>query len=394
MKWFDFLLFLASRKRLIIINMAITIPVAFLIAFSMQKYYKSEMSFLPPEQNSGMGLAGLLSGGGLSMSGMDILSSYYNLNTTQIKMILESKTIRTRLINQFNLIQSYKLKKSKRPYEDALTKLSKRITISEVERSGLGFSEVIGFKISLSDTSAQRAYEMLKFYFADVQSTVNNISTEKAKKVKAFTEELLVKNRADLAKAEGDLLAFQLKNKVLDLPLQMRESVKAYSDLKASLLMKTMELNLQKNDYQANSRANLMLNNEIESMKKEIETLENKRNADYQVGLNIAPELYFQFIELTKAVETCQKLDILLLQTSEYAKIQEIKTVSTIQVVDAPIVAEYKYKPKRIIIIAFIIISEAFFVVALLFIKFFHQTHLVKNDDFARLCAALKATHK
>lgn len=384
MNRFDSLLYLISKRRLLIFNFIGVSIVSVVIALCMTKYYKCEMTFLPPESNHSFGLSSLL-GGGFDFPTSDILNSYYSLNTEHLLLILESRDIRMKIIDKFDLIASFHLKKSKRPYYAALNVLKKRIEIEKVEQSGLGFSDVIGYNVSFIDTSAKRSFEMMDYYFCEVQNVVNHISNDKAKKTRLFIEDQIRINHDALASAQKELLDFQMRNKVLDLPMQVKEAIKVYSDLKSSILLKSMELDLNKGDYVSNSRNAFMLENQIKAMKKRLGSLESNDNSDYLVGLNIAPELYRQFTELYKNVEMYEKIDLVLRQTNETAKIQEVKSLATLQIIDSPRLPEYKYKPKRSLVVIILVFTESIFLCLLLLMRQYYLNVLRHEDKYERI---------
>lgn len=355
----------------------------------MVKLYKSSMVFLPPETNSSLNISSLLTGE-INLPSSSILNNYYELNTEQLRLIIESGEIKKKLIDKYGLIQSYEVTKSKQPYAEAAKILKKRIKVEMVEHSGLGFSEIVGFEISFTDTSAVRAKEMLCFYFSEIQSVVNRISNEKARHIREFIEGRLEKNRVDLESAKQKLMAFQMQNKVLDLPIQVREAVRMYADLKSSIQLKSIELELSRGDFSRESRATSVLENQIAAMVKRLSALENKAGSDYMMGLENAPALSYAFLELSKDVEMYQSLDLVLQQTNEIAKIQEVKVINTLQIIDPAGIPEYKYKPKRSLVVLCMVAAEMLFVIFMLMAQYYYKTVLVESDEYQRILTAFK----
>lgn len=352
----------------------------------MQKEYKSSTLFLTPEGNSSANISNLL-GGIMTIPNTDITNSYYNLNTEQLNLVIQSKDIRRKLIDRFDLINSYKLKKSKQPYLDAIKVLDKKIVVAPLEKSGLGFSDIVAFEITITDTSANRAYQMINYFFENIQQTVNKISNEKALRTRSFLEKQLEKNTIELDTAKKKLFEFQKKYKVLDMPLQIKEAISAYASLKTTALMKSLELDFANDEYTGVSQNITSIKQQLEHYNNKIDSLENKKTPDYLVGFSSAPELFSTVVELTKNVEVLERIDVSLKQTLEVAKIQEIKNMATLQVIEKPIIAEYKYKPKRLIVILEIMIIENILLFGLAFILWYWRTIFRNTLEYKRIYA-------
>lgn len=382
------LAFIISKKKILFLNIIFVTLIAIVLAFSLQKYYKSDITFLPPEDQGGLSVSALLNGEALA-TGDNLLGNYYKINADHIRMIMESKDLRIKLINKFDLISSYKLEKSKKKYLDALAVLDKRIVIKEVEHSGLGFVNVIGYNVSITDTSANRSYEMVSFFFGELQKFVMQISNNKASTAREFIENLSIANRNKVDETERRLLEFQKEHKVLDLPLQTEEAIKVYSDLQSAIFMKNMQLEIGREDYSNDARNITMLKNEIATMNRKIKELENKPSSDYMISLGMAPELALDYLRLRKDVEIYRKLDLLLCQQLEYAKIQEAKSISCLQIIDSPHIPEYKYKPKRILLIFLIVTVETICLISILVSYFYYKTVLQKDVTFVQFTNTL-----
>lgn len=85
----------------------------------------------------------------------------------------------------------------------------------------------------------------------------------------------------------------------------------------------------------------------------------------------------------------------LLIQQYELAKIEEAKTIPTVQVLDRAIPAERKTKPKRSLIVIFAALSTTF--VMILFLLLIERIRLLQAEDpdrhakLARVLPGLKA---
>ena len=106
--------------------------------------------------------------------------------------------------------------------------------------------------------------------------------------------------------------------------------------------------------------------------------MENINKDDVFLGLAQTISLSSKYIDLATEVETYTQLRVLLKQQFEQAKIKQSKNFSPLYVIDSARPAEYKFKPKRaVVILAIVFVYMSLFITSLLLWN--HYNTLRKN---------------
>ena len=194
-----------------------------LIALLIPSRYQSVARLMPPDNQSGSGLAmaaAALAGGGAGLGGM--ASELLGLKSTSDLLVgvLSSRTVEDKLIQKFDLRKVY----GARRMEDARKDLAARTDIS-VDRK----SQII--TITVTDKSPQRAAAMAQAYVEELNRTVAEVSTSSARRERIFLEGRLQAVNQDLEAAEKEFSQFASKNTAIDI----KEQGKAMVDAAATL---------------------------------------------------------------------------------------------------------------------------------------------------------------
>ncbi len=157
-----------------------------LVAFLISSRYESTARLMPPDNQSGSGLAMVASmmssAGGAAGSSSGLAGMAGDLlglkSTSEVFVgILGSRTVQDKLIEQFDLRKLY----GDARMEDARLSLANHTTIS-VDRK----SQIISIKVT--DKSPQRAAAMAQAYVEELNRLVAELSTSSARRERIFLE--------------------------------------------------------------------------------------------------------------------------------------------------------------------------------------------------------------
>ena len=162
----------------------------------------------------------------------------------------------------------------------------------------------------------------------------------------------MAQNQIDLAAAEEDFKAFQMKNKTISLDEQVKALIGTLAELKSQLVLAEIELGVLKRSFLPTHTEVKQQEAKIEEIQKQIKILEQgnpgvAQDNPLSIPFAEAPDLGLQLARLTRRLKIQETLYELLTQQYEQAKIQEKRDTPTIQVLDPPQVPERKSKPKR-----------------------------------------------
>ena len=140
-----------------------------------------------------------------------------------------------------------------------------------------------------------------------------------------------------------------------------------------------------------------VINQKISSLNAKIAEMENNERGDIFPGLVQSVDLADEYIDMLKDVETYVQLRFLLVQQLEQARLRRAKDYSGIYVVDRARPPQYKFKPKRAIVVIVIVgLYMSALILLLLFKEHFaylraHQpAKLEKYDALIRNLTSLK----
>ncbi len=215
-----------------------------LIAFVIPKRYISTTRLMPPDQQSGSGMAMMAaflsklggsgsssSGGGAGLGGM--VGDALGLKTSADLFVgvLESRTIQDGVITKFDLRKVYGTKN----WEDARKVLANNTEISNDRKSGI-------IKIEVTDRSPQRAAGIAAEYVNELNWVMTQLNTSSAHRERVFLENRLQQVQQDLENAEKAFSAFASKNTTIDISAQGKAMVEADANLQGEYIAAQTEL--------------------------------------------------------------------------------------------------------------------------------------------------------
>ncbi len=324
-----------------------------LIAFLIPKRYESTTRLMPPDNQSASGMAMLAAlssrvGGNLGMLAGDALG--LKSSGALFVGILGSRTVQDDLINKFDLRKVYSIGL----WKDARKKLASNTNISEDRKSGI-------IAITVTDRSPQRAAAMAQEYAAELNLVVNQLSTSSAHRERVFLEERLNQVKQDLVSAEKEFSQFASKNTAIDIKEQGKAMVEAAATLQGQLIAAESELEGLKQIYTDNNVRVRSLRARVAELRRQLEKLGGKEEAGAGATATSSDSLYpsirklpllgVTYADLYRRTKVQEAVFETLTQEYELAKVQEVKEIPSVKVLDSPNVPEKKSFPPRLVII-------------------------------------------
>lgn len=355
----DRLRLLLDQRLFLFRVVAYALVASTLLAFLIPVRYEARTQLMPPDNDSGTGLASLLAmtgragGGNLGMLAGDLLG--LKTSGSLFIGILRSQTVEDRIINQFDLRSIYGVKRM----QDARRKLEENTQMSEDRKSGI-------ITIAVTDHSPQRATEIAKAYIAELDRLVVELNTSAAHRERVFLEERLKSVKQDLDSSAKEFSEFASKNSAIDIKEQGRAMVEAAAVLQGNLIAAQSEFEGLRQIY---SDTNVR----VRAVRARIDELQKKLNemgggdlaspapsgtsapsvsAPLYPSIRKLPLLGVTYADLYRKNKIQETLFELLTQQCELAKVQEAKETPSVKVLDAPTLPEKKSFPPRLLIMA------------------------------------------
>lgn len=305
-------------KRFIGLVVGVTAVVAVIASFFLPKWYAARSTLIPPQQSElGGSLLSLVQGINLpGIGGITPASGESQL----FLAILDSRTLREKLIRDFDLLTVYKVK----TMDDALRAHSRL--------AGAGLTDQGVVEVTVEDRDPERAAAMANAWVAALDDFNKTARMTAGRKSRLFVETRLGETRTALTAAEERLSAYQQANKSLPMAAELSSAVEAGASLLARRLALQVSLNMLGDLYREGTP-------QLEQTRAELAAL------DRQIGE--LPPLAMEFARLLREVKVQEQVHALLTAQFEEARIRENRDTPTLEILDPAVPPERRVRPIR-----------------------------------------------
>jgi uncharacterized protein involved in exopolysaccharide biosynthesis len=323
--------------------------IGLVLGFVIPPVYESSAAVMPSEvpnvggsamlQNSLVGMAAMASGAADGLG----------LHTPGAKfiVILHSKTLADRLIDRFNLMQVYGV----RVRSLARDTLAMNTIILEDRRTGL-------ITITVRDRDKQRARELAQAYTEELNRLNAEINAGAAHQQRVFLEQRLEEVKTQLDKTANELANFSSRSAVFA-PDQLKAQAESAAVLEGKLMgLQTTLSGLLERYTEKNLRVQ-EVKAQIASVQDQLRRLRGNQlpgsgNGSEPLFPNLSSLSHLQptYMSLLRDSKGLTALYEILEQQLELAKIEEVKELPTLRVLDPPELADFRVSPHRKAILA------------------------------------------
>jgi uncharacterized protein involved in exopolysaccharide biosynthesis len=317
-------------------------------AWSIPSRYDATAQLMPPEGQSGAGLAALsaLAGhaGGLGGFAGDLLG--VRNSGALFVGILASRTVEDRLIEQFALRRLYHAARM----EDARGALAAHSRIVEDHKSGI-------ISITVMGQDPQLAAAMAQAYVNELDRLVEQVSTSAARRERIFLEERLRAVKQDLDSAAQKFSEFASKNTAIDIPAQSKALLEAAATLEGQRIAAEAELHGLEQMYTEQNVRVRALRARVAELRTQLDKMGGAsgasevpspdKDASLYPAIRQLPILGVTYADLYRQTKIQETVYELLTQQYELAKVEEAKEVPSVKVLDAAAVPTKKSFPPR-----------------------------------------------
>ena len=316
------------------------------LAFLTPPVYESSAAVMPSEaptvggaamaQNSLAGMAAIASGAvdlGLHTPGAKFI------------VILHSKTLADRLIDRFNLMQVYRARLRSLARET----LANNTIILEDRRTGL-------ITITVRDHDKQRARDLAQAYTEELNKLNAEMNAGAAHQLRVFLEQRLEEVKTQLDKTANELANFSSRSAVFA-PDQLKAQAESAAKLEGTLMGLQTTLSGLLERYTENNLRVQEVKAQIASVQEQLRKLRGNQfsnssgNEPLFPNLSSLSHLQPAYTGLLRDSKGLTALYEILEQQLELAKIEEVKELPTIRVLDTPELADFRVSPHRRVIL-------------------------------------------
>jgi len=349
---------------------------ALAVAFLIPAEFESTTRLMPPDSQSSASMAMLASmsakaGTGLGGIAGDVLG--LKSSGDLFVGVLQSRTVQDRLIERFDLRSVY----HERLWQDARKELTSRTGISNDRKSGI-------ITITVTDRNPRRAAAMGEAYVTELNRLVAELSTSGAHRERIFLEERLKSVQEDLEAAEKDFSQFASKNMAIDIKEQGKAMVEAAATLQGQLIAAESEVEGLRQIYTDNHVRVRSAQARISELRQQLDRVGGKGESTYGDSASSKDSLYpsikklpllgVTYADMYRRTKVQEAVFEVLTQQYELAKVQEVREMPSVKVLDPANIPEKKSSPPRTrILVLSTLFSFAFGVICILGSAHWHQ---------------------
>ena len=263
---------------------------------------------------------------------------------------MKSRGFSEDVIRKFNLINYFKITKpdSLARMDKALEKLHlKMVTIDFDQESGL-------LKLRVESKSKKLSREIADYYLTKLEHYNKVQKLTKGKMNREFLEGRVNSTRAQIDSLILAVRDFQTANKAIDLEAQTTALIESYSTLVAEKMKLDVEYELARKNYSEDSPIIADIQTKRGELQKQIRSVENNSGGGikptYMMNISSLPNLGSQFAQLKMNLEIQTKVFEFLYPQYEAARLEELRDMPTLDILDRPREAGLRVRPRRAII--------------------------------------------
>lgn len=319
---------------------------ATIIAFVIPKRFESTTRLMPPDSQSGSGMAMIAALAGKGSLGLGSLASdLLGMKSSGALFIdiLRSRTVEDRLIDRFDLRKVYR----DAYRQDARRDLAKYTDISEDHKSGV-------ITITVTDRDPGRAAQLAEAYVEELDRLVAEVSTSSARRERIFIEQRLQAVKQDLDNASRQFSQYSSQNTTIDITAQAKATVEAAARLEGELIAAQSELEGLEQIYSRNHVRVRSLQARVDELRSQLHKMGGdtsdpaSESGQEFPSIRQLPLLGVKWAELYRATKIQETVYELLTQQYELAKIEEAREIPVVKMLDHANVPEKKSFPHRL----------------------------------------------
>lgn len=348
----DILLILAKHKKFIIITVLIVSIAAVIYSFLATEYWVSTATILPyQEKNSNISLASSFVGG----LGASLLSDG-RTESIELIIIMHSRHFSEDIIKKFNLFEYFEIDDT-----DSLIIWDKAINSLNESMIRINLNDEIGaINISVKSQNKYLSAEIANYYSEKIDVYNRETRMTKGKQNRLFIEKRIKEVKTYLDSLTNELNIFQKENNTIQLEEQMKSLIKIYSELISEKIKVEIELDYSQKNFDDNSHIIKNLINKKAIFEDKIKSFEESSlnlNPRYILSLDLISDLGLKLAQMNLNIDIQRKVFEFLYPQYESAKIEEMRDLPTIEIIDYAYPAGLRVSPKRarICVVAFII---------------------------------------
>jgi tyrosine-protein kinase Etk/Wzc len=349
---------LGEEKKLVFGLPFVVGVAAIVVSLFLTPIFTAKTTLLPPQNSGGGGAAAALASLG-GLAGLAGISTGGTTADTVIAM-LQSRSAKDQIIDQFNLIEYYEAELR----EDVYRTLDNVVRVSSDKKSNL-------ITVEVDDKDPELAAKMANAYYEVLKSLMTRVAVTEAQQRRQFFEDQFAKAKEELSNAEVKLKETQERTGLVELKSQAEVTIEAVARLRAEIAQREVQLSAMRTFATPENSDYRRVVAELNGLRAELKKLD-KGGTGGELGLVSAgnlPEQGLEYVRALREVKYQEAVFEIMAKQFELAKVDEAKDGGNVQQLDVATVPERKSKPKRALIVVLSVLAAGFLAVLLAFVR-------------------------
>lgn len=341
--FFELLRLIVKNRTFIIIFVAVVSAAAVVYSLLTPQIWESSASFyVVGDQLSSLpidieGIGGLTA----ELLGQDNAQNAINAVTA-----MRSRRFSEDVIRRFDLIDYYKIteKDSLKSMDFALKNLRKKtVKVDYSADTGL-------VSVSAETKIKKLSRDIVDFYLQHIEVYNRDLKLTKGKMNREFLESRVRETENVIDSLLYAVKDFQTRHNAIDIEIQTESLINSYADVIASKMQADIELELARKTYAPDSPLISEFKHRSDALAKQISELESGSGPlkpRYLIDIASLPDLGNQFAQLKMNLEIQTKVFEYLYPQYEAARLEELRDMPTLDILDTPREAGMRARPKR-----------------------------------------------
>jgi capsule polysaccharide export protein KpsE/RkpR len=343
---FELVRILLKNRGFILVFVGIVALAAVIYSLVTPQIWSSQASFYAVGESSSSlpinipGLSGLTSSFFGGTGGVD---------SQNFLTVMNSRTFGEDVIRKFDLIKYFKLTQP-----DSLARMDKALEKLRENMVSLGLDDNTGLiRVSVESKSKSLSRGIAQYYVEKLELYNREQKLTKGKMNREFLETRVTETKAELDSLILAVRDFQARNRAVALEAQSTALIEGYSRIIAEKMSLDIEYELARQNYASGSP----LLSEMETRRaelsrqiREMESSSDNLKPRYLIDIASLPNLSSQYAQLKLNLEIKSKVFEYLYPQFEAARLDELKDMPTLEILDSPREAGIRVRPRRAII--------------------------------------------
>ena len=327
---------LKSNRTLILSASLGCAVLAGIVAFVTTPSFTAVSSFIPPSSTSSSGLAAAMVSQLSSVGSAGSLLGGAKTSGDMYVGMLKSQTISRMMVDRFNLMSVYKVKKQS---------AAQKILAGHTEFA-IGTKDTI-VSVSVTDHDPARARDMANAYLDALRETSSGLALTENSQRRQFFEQRLALEKDQLANAEVALKQAQEKTGLIAPAGQTSIELQAIAQLRAQITAGEVRLATLRSSESDQNPEIIRLKEQLASLRGQVNQMENgKTTRAGSLSTAQVPELALEYVRRERDVKYHETLFEILAKQYENARLDEAHE-ATLQILDRAVLPDTKSAPHR-----------------------------------------------